>query len=330
MSAIAALAEPDWSTLRVPSWPMWARIKEQYERVSKPLALCFLLLVGVGGVVDNRSLQLAASIALLSLSLILQLLFEIHARVTTSDGARFFESFASAVPQMTSSIERRLHRGQSVRLRWVGVTHEAGWPAVQAVTKLVVDETVPRSASLRAELFIIDPDGDVCARTDGPNVAQIRATIGTIAHFVSDHDASLATHKSSIDVYKYDHRPTWHGLLIDEDILYWSVCMPSNLKLSAPQGGAEVVRASDGIASRHRIEHFISWTDELTRAASLPTLRVIAGGNDPMPARMAPAADLTIVPDAALPDDAISSSVAPAADLTIVLDGSLPGSETEV
>lgn len=36
--------------------------------------------------------------------------------------------------------------------------------------------------------------------------------------------------------YLYDHRPTWHALLIDDDLLFYSVCFPQNLQFASPQG----------------------------------------------------------------------------------------------
>jgi hypothetical protein len=242
------------------------RVRSLYVQWRPPVALLLVAVITVASVLAYLPLQIAAAVALLGL--ILQVLFEIDGKVTASKARVWYPSFQAALPSMTEEITKRL-RHRPVRMRWIGVTHEAGWPFSQNILLEVLNGQLGVAASLQIELTLLDPDGQVCQRPDGPDQEQIRSTMEKISRFISSHRKELVAHRSSITLYTYDYRPTWHALLLDDDTFYYSTAMPQNLTFASPQGGVEVVKAEGGEPDIERIRHFTAWFESIMADARL-------------------------------------------------------------
>ncbi len=236
------------------------RVRSLYTQWRPPVALLLVAIITVASVLSYLPLQIAAAVALLGL--ILQVLFEIDEKITASKAKVWYPSFQAALPSMTEEITKRLRR-RPVRMRWIGVTHEAGWPFSQNILLEVLNGDLGVAASLHIELALLDPDGQICQRPDGPDQDQIRSTAEKISRFAQSHKKELVNHQSSIKLYMYDYRPTWHALLLDDDTLYYSTAMPRNLAFASPQGGVEVVKAEGGDSDAERIRHFIAWFESI-------------------------------------------------------------------
>jgi hypothetical protein len=237
---------------------MLAAIKRQYERSRKPLAFAMVALILVAGILPSKDVQLAASVALLTI--ILTVLFEIHDKLQASS-QKWFASFADAAPKITGEIRRRLERRRPVRVRWVGVTMEAGWPLIQ---NLLID-AIASNRALSVELGVVDP---VSIQSVAVQI-RIRSTISSIEEFIANHDERLVASKCSLAIYPYGHRPTWHALLIDDDTLFYSPSLPQNFTFSSPQSGVEIVKSPLTPEETSRIEHVSLWADEIFKSTPL-------------------------------------------------------------
>jgi hypothetical protein len=194
------------------------------------------------------------------------MLFEIDQKVTEAKAKIWYPSFHAALPDMTEEIGTRLRR-RPVTMRWIGVTHEAGWPFCQNILLEVLAGHFGKGASIHIELALLDPGGQICKLPDGPVEGQIRSTMEKISHFISLQNKQLTSHKSWIRVYMYDYRPTWHALLVDDDTLYYSPAMPQNLGYASPQSGVEVVKVNGGEPDAERIRHFTAWFESIASDA---------------------------------------------------------------
>ena len=242
------------------------RVRSFYLEQRTPTALVLVALISVASVLSYAPLQIAAAVTLLIL--ILQVLFEINDKVTRPAEEVWYPSFQAALPHITEEIVKRLSC-RTVRIRWIGVTQEAGWPFSQNILLEIMEGRLGTVAALHVELALLNPDGQICQRPDGPDREQIRSTIDKISRFATSHNAQLANHRSSVTVYQYDHRPTWHALLIDDDLLYYSTAMPQNLAFASPQGGVEAVKADGGESDSERVRHFIAWFESIALDARL-------------------------------------------------------------
>ncbi|GLY99457.1 hypothetical protein [Actinoplanes sp. NBRC 103695] len=255
------------------------RLRVIYLAQRKYVAFVLLGLITVAGSVDNRKLQLAATVAMLAL--ILNVLFTIDSRVAGASASVWYPSFSEASPAIRSDIERRLREGRTVRMRWIGVTLEAVWPFTQNLILDGLNGKGSAGGTLSVELAMLDPEGDVCRVPDGPVPDQLRATVVRMARFLDSQAPRMASHGRSLSAYLYDHRPTWHALLLDDDCLYFSPCLPQNLSFSAPQSGVEVISSTAGEASAERVRHFAAWferirTESDSAAKTLPSPRAVA------------------------------------------------------
>jgi Domain of unknown function (DUF4062) len=173
----------------------------------------------------------------------------------------WYETFNAGSHSMIDEIEGRLRRGNAepVRVRWLGVTHEAGWPIIQDVFRKVLSGRVGSRASLDAKLALLDPDGVVAESKFAPDIDVIRTTIKRIGRFERDNAEGLAKSNSRLSVLTYDIRPSWHALLVDDDLAFYSLCVPGDIDLAAPQGGIEVLRSGKSEADDARIAHVRDW-----------------------------------------------------------------------
>ncbi|MFJ5302264.1 hypothetical protein [Streptomyces sp. NPDC088350] len=219
----------------------------------------------MASVVGYSAIQLTAVLALIAL--VLQVLFEIDEKISARKTPTWYPTFQRALPHISEEIEMRLRRGKKVKIRWIGVTHEAGWPFSQNILLSMLGGRLGEKGALSVELALLDPDGDICQRPNSPDRDQIRSTKEKISRFGSSQAAELAEHDSSLALYLYDHRPTWHALLVDEDTLFYSTCMPSNLEFASPQGGVEVISVDSGEHNAERVQHFVAWFDVIESEA---------------------------------------------------------------
>jgi hypothetical protein len=243
------------------------KLRSIFLAQQKYVAFLLLALIAVAGVLDNQKLQLSATVAMLAL--ILNLLFTIDERVASSVDSMWYATFSESLPAIKAEIDRRLAKGRPVRMRWIGVTQEAGWPFAQNLLLDTFDHSARNGAILHVELAMLDPDGTVCQRPNGPDRDQIRSTAAKIVRFLSSQAARMGGRGGSLSVYFYDHRPTWHALLLDDDRLYYSSSLPQNLVFSSPQSGVEVVAAEAGQACSERIRHFVAWFDHIKAESDL-------------------------------------------------------------
>ena len=238
------------------------------------LALALFAIVTLATLLDFAPLQRGAALALILLGI--QILFEINDKVSETRKVSWYSTFQGALPAISQLIEEKVTRGQVVHVRWVGVTQEAGWPFVQNLFLRELEGEYGRRGALIVELALLDPDGRICQREDGPDKDQIRATREKINRFDRLHAAGLEEHKSSLSLYLYDYRPTWHALMVDDDTLFYSTCMPQNLGFASPQGGTELIVAGSSEQETERVRHFTAWFECIAKESEQPRSTTIA------------------------------------------------------
>ena len=171
----------------------------------------------------------------------------------------WYPSFAEAVPEMAAEVRLRLGAGKMTRMRWLGVTQEAGWPVAQNLLLELLASRFPPTASLDVELASLDPEGVIGQAGYGLPSRQLSATYEKVAAFSRSKQSLLEQKRSSLrslslrlptDMARpHDRRRS--SLLV--------TCRPENLQYAAPQGGAEVVQRGISDAGDARLDHFEQW-----------------------------------------------------------------------
>lgn len=240
---------------------MLRALGDYFERSRKPLAFGMVAIILVAGVLPSSSIQLAASILLLTI--ILNVLFDLHA-ILTKRANSWYPSFGDAVPELTREVREQIKADRAVQLRWIGVTMEAAWPVAQ---NLLI-ECLKHKGKMAITLAILDPEFS----TVGVVKTRILATIESIRRFVETHEEAMRSRGCTLSLYAYKHRPTWHGLLFADQTLFFSSCLPFNFEFSSPQGSVEVIRAKDGQLASERIDFFRAWADEIEKSVAIVSL----------------------------------------------------------
>lgn len=240
------------------------QVRLLYLQQRSIVAFVLVVAITVGGIVSYPPLQLAAAVA--ALGLILHVLLEIDRKVSDARKKTWYPSFQELLLRATDEIEARLQRNQRVSMRWIGVTQEAGWPFAQNLLLKMLEGRYGNGA-LDIELALLDSDGQTCRGPNGPDHDQVRSTKEKIGRFLAQNGARVRDHGASLAAYLYDYRPTWHGLLIDDDLLFYSTCFPQNLPFASPQGGGEVVRVGDNEESAERVRHCVAWFEAIKSEA---------------------------------------------------------------
>lgn len=236
-------------------------IQESYQRRRPWLAGLLVVGLMVGLLAPIDELRIASGLGLLVLSL--DVLLEIRQILQARQDVDWYSTFQEAMTDAVALVEDRLHVGRHVHLRWLGVTQEAGWPVVQNLLLRTLRGELGARSGLSIELALLDPHGSIVSAPKGPDSARIQATLTQISRFAETWADEMDARGCTLRVHRYDFRPTWHSLLIDDDILFWSPCLPANIEHAAPQSGAEVVRADAGEAGLNRLAHFGAWFDEV-------------------------------------------------------------------
>ena len=236
-----------------------------YRRRHQPLSWLIVALICVGTVFsDLRDAQLA--LVGILLVLVLEVLFDVRDRLVAPDPV-WHDSFNRGIEDAADEIRRRLAKNGRAQIRWIGVTMAAGWPTVQNLLMA----TQHTGGRLDVGLALLDPlwleIGELPADYR-PLGARSTATLATIAQFIDD-PRGRAVHAagSRVLVFTYRHRPTWHALLIDDDLMYYSPCDPRDFVLAGPQSGAEVVSAKSNAAAMARVDSFKAWWSTIAESA---------------------------------------------------------------
>lgn len=177
---------------------------------------------------------------------------------------QWFPSYHAALADLDSAVRCRLAERGTARIRWVCVTMESAWPVVQALLLHVLEAPHQR---LKAELAVVDPRAVGDAQLRG----RVEASLRNVRRFLKQHGRQLADRRCELVLYQYVHRPTWHGALVDDDLLFFSGSNPQDLQLAAPQSGAEKILGSTDWG-RARIHHVRSWFDVIADSPPLTSL----------------------------------------------------------
>lgn len=133
---------------------MFKHVRNAYFRTRQPLAYA-LILIAVGlSWVPAPELQTASLVALLTL--ITQILFEVHDAVAAIRTPRSFEDFFAAQPLMREYIQRSLDKRATVSIRGLGMTLQHAWPLLETMLLPALDGG--RTRNVHVELAVIDPN----------------------------------------------------------------------------------------------------------------------------------------------------------------------------
>jgi hypothetical protein len=239
-------------------------LRRGYTSIKRPLAFLLILTVIIGSIVPIPAIQIAA-IGLLGI-IILETLFDIQSKFISKDRRVVFAEFFEASNFMKQVILSRVERNQCVQIRALGMSMGHAWPFLTNTLTPLLDREMRQTVELH--IAMLDGNWEELSRINPDWSSRAKTNLSEILRFINSHEKRLAAKEWTVTVHQYRHMPNWHGILIDDDLLFLSVCFWRNNRLTGAENGYELLSASDESLGRHRIAQFKTWFEFVSRSSN--------------------------------------------------------------
>ena len=162
--------------------------------------------------------------------------------------------FHDAVPRMLQEMRDRFD--SDCHFRWVGVTHESGWPVFQRIALDWLEGH--HGGSLNLELATLAPNGAIAATCPRSVQDMIAITHARIWAFASEYCDELARRSCNLTLRTFDERPTYHALLLNADLIFDSPTSAIWSSLVGPEAAVEVITPAMGLKFRRLQEDIVA------------------------------------------------------------------------
>jgi hypothetical protein len=175
-----------------------------------------------------------------------------------------YSDFNEALPIIKGILDERLSRDQDVTIRILAVSAQFSW-------KVLIETTIPQlltnknyKSKIHIELVIVKPSvlhewGQRKLENDA------KSTLIGEENFKRKYKTLFQEGKLSLFIHQYDNIPHWHGILIDNDLLFMGRCkwevIDGRYHLLVGQIDYRQFRINDRFGGNTRIELINSWFD---------------------------------------------------------------------
>jgi hypothetical protein len=232
-------------------------IREAYATAQRPLAFALVGLVLLGQFIDSQEVQFAAIGALGLIAL--ETLFEIHQRMVVGQaGPRAYDEFFETTPDIVMDIQRSIDRSDQVHVRALGMSMGHAWT-------FLVNSLEPYSrragkrTRIKIEIAMLDPEWSVLAALHPAWKVRAEAHFNEIDSYITSKKSALEATGWSIDLYTYGHMPNWHGILVNETVLYQGTCTWRDGRLTGADDAYERDVADNSPSEYKAIQRYLSW-----------------------------------------------------------------------
>jgi hypothetical protein len=247
--------------------------KETYPKIRPWVAIFLVGSFLTSVVVDSTPYKIGILSALASniIFLIFDLSNTIKARLDKIDNnlkepePPTYPDFNDALPVIKKALMERLNRNKDVRIRILAVSAQFSWKTLIETTIPTLLKVGTKNPKIDIEVVIVKPSilhdwGQKQLENDAKN------TLIGEENFKRKYKTSFETGKLSLKVYQYDNIPHWHGILIDNDVLFmgrckWEVIDDKYYHLLVGQIDYRQFRLNDRFGGNARIELIDNWFD---------------------------------------------------------------------
>jgi hypothetical protein len=224
-------------------------------------------MVVVGGALRTIVPQLLPFSLMLYVTTVTSILLEIHGR--TSPITTVYSSHQDAAGVFLSEIRTASERQGRCELAWIGVTMQSAWLTLENALGRAIEDT--HCSDLHIRLLQSDPDYLATILGGDSNTPQLtREQWQHIARFSQRNADALRASRSTIEIAQYGYMPNYHGLLINDEILYLATVRwngRDSSELSVPHEPFERFDRSTE-RGRYMISLYKSWFDKGYRTAT--------------------------------------------------------------
>jgi hypothetical protein len=244
--------------------PKWIRrtvssVATAYRQSKRPIGVILVFIAALGSVLPSAGIQIAALTALGGI--ILEVLFEIQSHTIDHARPRSFGNFYDVSLHIQEQIWQRIKRNRRIKIQAIGMSMGHAWPFLSDVLRKILDES---AGAIDLHLAIIDSSWDQLAQINPHWGHTADGNVARISSFADINQARLVASGSHITVSRYAHMPNWHGVLLDEEVLFESTCIWQGEVLAGAENEYELHVMSD-TSGAARITRFKSWFNYATR-----------------------------------------------------------------
>lgn len=231
--------------------------RDTYSRIKPVIAMLLAGAIVIAPAIPLDGLQVAAIGALGVI--ILETLFDIHRIVNIREQSQIYAEFFDAAQAMKSAIIEYAKRKRHVRIRALGMSMGHAWPFLINILQPLLDSNV--QCSINLEIAMLDSKWQQLEKINPNWKAKSETLYDEINRFSKANLEKLNAKQWHISVVVYSHMPNWHGILLDEELLFLSTCFWRDGKLTGAENQYELYRSSDKQLGVHRISQFVTWFD---------------------------------------------------------------------
>ncbi len=229
---------------------------------------------------DNWFPQIFPVAVFVYLSIMTNVLLDIHRR--SEPERTVFPSHQEAQTEFHDEIRSALRQPGRCDIAWIGVTMQSAWLTLEnALGKAIQSKQV---SNLHIRLLQTDPNflESILPQGDSqPNL--VRKQAEHIETFCSRYTTCLSSTESSLAIAQYAYMPNYHGILINDSVLYLSNVRWSDSDLSELSVPHEPFERFDRSTERgvYMIGLYKSWLEKgfriATSSKSFPPMDEIKG-----------------------------------------------------
>jgi hypothetical protein len=244
--------------------------KETYPKVRPWVAIVLVIAFLTSTAVDNTQYKigLLSTLAANIIFLIFDLATSIKTRLDKID-SNFREpnppdyiDFNAALPVIRVLLNERLTINKEVKIRILAVSAQFSWTSLIETTIPTLFNSTNKNQKIIIEIVVVKPSvlHDWGQKQLENNV---RGTLIGEGTFKKMYQTAFNEGKVSLNIYQYDNIPHWHGILIDNDVLFMGRCkwkiIDGKYHLMVGQIDYRQFREKDKFEGKTRIELVDNW-----------------------------------------------------------------------
>lgn len=244
-------------------------LRETVSKLRPYIAAAFIVAFSIAPLIQYQAyrVSIAASFGVVLLYLFFDIYRELIQRLENIEknlkepNPPQYADFNVALPVIKGILIERLKANDLVKIRILAVSAQFSW-------KSLIDTTIPqlfnigKKQKIEIEIVIVKPSvlhnwGQKQLENDAQSTLLGEDT------FKKVYKSAFSEGKISLNIYQYDNIPHWHGILIDDDILFMGRCkwkvIDGKYHLAVGQIDYRQFRLNDRFGGATRIELVDNW-----------------------------------------------------------------------
>jgi len=139
-----------------------------------------------------------------------------------------FKNFAEVAEPLRDLIKKRIMGGKSVSIKVISVSAKYSWPFLKTIVLDILNNPPSnKDTKLSINIGVTTPQKlEEWDLTDWK--LDCKSQIATFKNMVEVHKNGLSNNRIELNMFGYDNLPHWHGVMVDDEILFlgrteWSV-----------------------------------------------------------------------------------------------------------